>query len=266
MAYTVKQVTRMSRVSVRTLHFYDEVGLLKPAYVGANGYRFYEEPQLLTLQQILFYRELGFELKQIKRILSRADFEKIAALQSHRKVLRKNLARTQTLIHTIDKTIEHLKGKKKMKSQEMFVGFDPEQQARHEQYLINRFGETMKEGIAQSKIKVKDWKAADWQNAGLAFHQICADLASAMKRNLPEDSPQVQTIIRRHHGWLKLFWTPTRKSYVGHSQLILDSELRKALRSARPTPPGVPGPGHPNLRRTRTEMMLMRVETCSVSS
>src|SRR6476659_1552079 len=91
MAYTVKQVALMSGVSVRTLHFYDETGLLKPAYLGANGYRFYEEPQLLILQQILFYRELGFELKQIKRILGRAKFDKVAALQSHRKVLQKKL-------------------------------------------------------------------------------------------------------------------------------------------------------------------------------
>ena len=60
-AYSVKQVARLSGVSVRTLHFYDEAGLLKPAYHTANGYRFYEEPQLLMLQQILFYRELGFE-------------------------------------------------------------------------------------------------------------------------------------------------------------------------------------------------------------
>src|SRR5229473_6228439 len=123
MAYTVKQVAAMSGVSVRTLHFYDETGLLKPAYLGANGYRFYEEPQLLTLQQILFYRELGFELKQIQTILSRADFEKVAALQSHRKVLKNNLARMHTLIETIDKTIEHLKGTKQMKSEEMFLGF-----------------------------------------------------------------------------------------------------------------------------------------------
>src|SRR5262245_38712639 len=123
MAYTVKQVAKMSGVSVRTLHFYDETGLLKPAYVGANGYRFYEEPQLLTLQQILFYRELGFELKQIKRILGRRDFEIVAALQSHRKVLQKNLAQTRRLIETIDKTIRHLKGTRKMKRQEMFVGF-----------------------------------------------------------------------------------------------------------------------------------------------
>src|ERR1044071_4571502 len=117
MAFTVKQVARMSGVSVRTLRFYDETGLLKPAYHGTNGYRYYEEPQLLMLQQILFYRELGFELKQIKRVLGRRDFEKSAALQSHRKVLEKKLGHTRTLIETIDKTIEHLKGKKKMKSE-----------------------------------------------------------------------------------------------------------------------------------------------------
>ncbi len=121
MAYTVKQVSRMSGVSVRTLHFYDETGLLKPARQGANGYRFYEEPQLLTLQQILFYRELGVELKQIKEILGRADFEKVAALQSHREVLQENLARTGSLFDTIDKTIDHLKGTSKMKSEEMFA-------------------------------------------------------------------------------------------------------------------------------------------------
>src|SRR5215208_5024208 len=123
MAYTVKQVAAMSGVSVRTLHFYDEVGLLKPAYVGANGYRFYEEAQLLTLQQVLFYRELGFELKQIQRILGRADFEKVAALRSHRQVLQKSLVRTRRLIETVDKTIEHLKGTKRMKGKDMFVGF-----------------------------------------------------------------------------------------------------------------------------------------------
>src|SRR5581483_835643 len=121
--YTVKQVAAMSGVSVRTLHYYDETGLLTPLRNGANGYRMYGEPQLLMLQQILFYRELGFELKEIERILSRADFEKVAALESHRKVLEEKLARTRTLIETVEKTIKHLKGKRMMKSEEMFVGF-----------------------------------------------------------------------------------------------------------------------------------------------
>src|SRR5215475_4156042 len=155
MDYTVKKLAGIAGVSVLTINFYDEVGVLKPAYLGANGYRFYEEPQLLTLQQILFYRELGFELKQIKRILGRPGFDRIAALESHRKVLRKNLARTRQLIATIDHTIEHLKGTKKMKSQEMFEGFSPEVQAKHEQYLINRCGEGMREAIAESKNRVK---------------------------------------------------------------------------------------------------------------
>lgn len=121
--YTVKQVARLSGVSVRTLHFYDEVGLLNPAYQAPNGYRVYEEAQLLMLQQILFYRELGFELKQIREILGRPDFEKVTALLSHRKVLEENLARTRTLLHTIDKTTEHLKGGKQMTKEEIFAGF-----------------------------------------------------------------------------------------------------------------------------------------------
>jgi DNA-binding transcriptional MerR regulator len=146
MAHTVKQVAEMSGVSVRTLHFYDETGLLKPARHGANGYRFYEEPQLLILQQILFYRELGFELKQIKGILGRADFEKVAALQSHRKVLKEKLARTRTLMETIDKTIEHLRGTKEMQSKEMFLGFSVAPGK-------DRFGEHIKLGGERMIVK-----------------------------------------------------------------------------------------------------------------
>jgi DNA-binding transcriptional MerR regulator/uncharacterized cupin superfamily protein len=123
MAYTVRQVASMSGVSVRTLHFYDETGLLRPAYVGENGYRYYEEPQLLALQQILLYREMGFPLKQIREILGREDFETLGALKSHREVLRRGLARTQRLIATIDRTINHLEGAGTMKSEELFAGF-----------------------------------------------------------------------------------------------------------------------------------------------
>jgi DNA-binding transcriptional MerR regulator len=154
MAYTVKQVAAMSGVSVRTLHFYDEAGLLKPAYLGANGYRFYDEPQLLRLQQILFYRELGFELKQIKRILGRRDFEIVSALHSHRKVLERNFTRTRTLIETIDKTIKHLKGKK-MKSEEMFVGFSVAAGKDRFNGGFNRYGTTV-----DCKVSGKDTDGA----------------------------------------------------------------------------------------------------------
>ena len=123
MAYTVKQVATMSGVSVRTLHFYDEEGLLEPAYTGSNGYRYYEEQQLLTLQQILFYRELGIELRQIRQLLGRPDFQRVDALRSHRAALEERLARTRQLLETIDHTIDHLEGRKPMKEEQIFAGF-----------------------------------------------------------------------------------------------------------------------------------------------
>jgi len=155
MAYTVNRVAAMSGVSVRTLHFYDETGLLKPAYQGTNGYRFYEEPQLLMLQQILFYRELGFELKRIKQILNRRKFEKVAALNSHRQVLENNVARTRTLIDTIDKTIRHLKGTKKMTSEELFRGFSVAAGKDRFDDGFNRYGTTV-----DCKVSGKDTDGA----------------------------------------------------------------------------------------------------------
>ena len=143
MVYTVKQVAAMSGVSVRTLHFYDETALLKPAYTKANGYRIYEEAQLLMLQQILFYRELGFELKRIKRILGQAKFQKVAALRSHRKVLEQNVTRTRTLIETIDKTLEHLKGTRKMENEELFTGFSVAAGQDRFNEGFNRYGTTI---------------------------------------------------------------------------------------------------------------------------
>ena len=124
-----------------------------------------------------------------------------------------------------------------MKSQEMFAGFDPKQQARHEQYLIDRFGEGMKERIADSKRKVKDWTKEDWEKSGWAFAAICHEMAGLMGRQLPEDSHEVQAVVRRHYKWLKQFWTPNRKSYAGHSQLIVDSDLRKAYEAHHPELP-----------------------------
>jgi len=123
MSYSVGRVAGLAGVTVRTLHHYDEIGLLTPGDRSRAGYRRYDEADLRRLQQILFYRELGFELKQIKRLLGRGDFDRIAALESHRKVLSKELSRTRKLIVTIDKTIAHLKGTKKMKKKEMFAGF-----------------------------------------------------------------------------------------------------------------------------------------------
>lgn len=123
MSYTVKKLAKISGISIRTLRFYDEIGLLKPAYYGDNNYRYYEEEQLLMLQQILFYRELSFPLNEIQRIINSDDFNKIDALISHKQVLEQDLDRTKKLIKTIDQTIAHLRGKITMRDEELFAGF-----------------------------------------------------------------------------------------------------------------------------------------------
>ncbi|MES2217616.1 MAG: MerR family transcriptional regulator [Pseudomonadota bacterium] len=123
MSYTVKKLAKLSGISIRTLRFYDAIGLLKPAYYGDNNYRYYEEEQILMLQQILFYRELGFPLNDIKRIVSSDDFNKIDALISHKQILAQSLDRTEKLIKTIDQTIAHLRGKITMRDEELFAGF-----------------------------------------------------------------------------------------------------------------------------------------------
>ncbi len=85
--FTVKQLSKLAGVTPRTLHHYDAIGLLKPSRIGANGYRYYEQESLLRLQQILFYRELGIPLEEIKKIMGRRDFDVVEALQGHRQAL-----------------------------------------------------------------------------------------------------------------------------------------------------------------------------------
>jgi MerR family transcriptional regulator, thiopeptide resistance regulator len=228
MAYTVKKLAQLSGVSIRTLHWYDEVGLLKPAYYGTNGYRYYEEEQLLVLQQILFFRELGFELKQIKKVLGRGDFDKLVALSSHRTILQKKVERTRKLIKTIDKTIEHIKGIKKMKESDFYRGFSKEKQAAYEKEIIERFGEQGKQAVEESRQNVKDWSKADWDASKKTFDQICTQLAALLEKGAKASSSEVQSVIGQHYKWLKHFWTPNKESYAAHGQFILESELRKA--------------------------------------
>jgi DNA-binding transcriptional MerR regulator len=220
MAYTVNKLAQLSGVSVRTLHFYDEIGLLKPAYYGDNNYRYYEEEQLLMLQQILFFREIGFPLNEIQRILSSNDFDKIEALTSHKTILENKLDRAQTLIKTIDKTISHLRGKVKMNDIEMYDGFDANKQQGYEKYLIDS-GTLTQEEIDASWGNAKNWKKENWEQFQQEGDEINKALVVAIHSNIKFSSAEVQSLIRKHHAWVKHFWTPTRKSYIGLGQMYL---------------------------------------------
>ena len=109
MRYSIKELAKIFSVSIRTLHWYDEIGLLKPASYQENGYRIYEEPQLLLFQQILFFRELGFKLKEIKELLASNECEKITRLSTKKETLEVTVKRLKNLIHTIDRIILKIK-------------------------------------------------------------------------------------------------------------------------------------------------------------
>ena len=112
MEYTVKQLADLAGVSPRTLHYYDQIDLLSPSKVEDNGYRNYDLSALQRLQQILFYREMGLSLKDIKTLLDTPDFDVLAALQAHKRELEKKAGRIFELLDTVDNTIGVTKSNK----------------------------------------------------------------------------------------------------------------------------------------------------------
>jgi len=222
MAYTVQKLASLSGVSVRTLHHYDEIGLLKPAYVGGNGYRYYGQEQLLLLQQILFFRNLGFELKKIREIIKKSDFDRIAALHSHRKMLTRELEKTRELIETIDNTLEHLQGKKKMKDNQFFKGLNSPKQKEYEKYLIESGRHTAEE-LNVGRKRLEKWQDKDWQKVQMAWDQLLKDYVSAIEKG--PHSPAALECVKRHLEYLQTFFKiETKKEalvekanfYLGH--------------------------------------------------
>jgi DNA-binding transcriptional MerR regulator len=223
MSYTVKQLANISGVSARTLRFYDEIGLLKPAYYGENNYRYYQQEQLLMLQQILFYRELGFALDDIQSIIQSHDFDRIDALKSHRITLEGSLERTQKLLETIDKTISHIRGRVIMRDVEMYEGFDPIKQQEYEKYLVEKGGLSQKQ-INESWDNVRGWKKSNWDAFQKEGDDVNLSLVKALDENLKPDSEKVQTIIKRHYQWVTHFWTPTQETYKGLAKMYLEHQ------------------------------------------
>ena len=192
--YTVKQLARLAGVTTRTLHYYDQIGLLCPASHGDNGYRYYDESAVLTLQQIRFFRELGFSLEQIKSILGRPDFDLLGALLGHKRLLAEKVERLNTLIDTVDKTILHIKGEIEMSDLEFYQGFDEEKQKEYSRRARERWGD-------EAMARTKDWNAYTPQqkNAILAEgHEITMGIVANMDRGY--DSPEVQYWVGRWHN------------------------------------------------------------------
>lgn len=204
--YTVKQVSELAEVSVRTLHYYDEIGLLHPSKVATNGYRYYDDTALLRLQQILFYREIGLELMHIKDILDSRDFDRIAALRAHRTVLNEKINRLQNLITTVDDTIKHLSGNTTMTKRQLFQAFSDEKQKEYEREIRLQYGPTT---VNESIKRWNNYTTAQKQAIGEEGNQVYSDLIDALEAGTPPQSAQVQSILVRWHNHLRYFYEPT---------------------------------------------------------
>lgn len=222
-ALTVKQLAAISGVTVRTLHHYDEIGLLKPAYVGENGYRYYERDQLLRLQQILFHREFGVPLNEIADLLDMEGEDRVGLLLRHRERLEAEAKRYADLIQTIDRTIAGLKGHDDMKNADLYRGFSAAKQEEYEAWLIERYGDPLKEDIARSRKAMAKMSEAEQKAAMQELHDVEQALAEGLRRGVDPASDVVDGMVRRHRAWVALAWDKPcpPEAYVGLADLYL---------------------------------------------
>lgn len=204
--YTVKQLAVLAGVTVRTLHYYDEIGLLQPANIGINGYRYYDDAAMLRLQQVLLYREFGMELMQIKDILDNPNFDLVTALRAHREVLQERIMRTENLIHTVDETIRHLEGEKPMSGKQLFEAFSEETQKQYEREARLQYDPQI---VNESIQRWNSYSKAEQERIFAEAGQIYSDMTSALEAGKAPQSAEVQAILERWHKNIFHFYEPT---------------------------------------------------------
>ena len=202
MPYTIKEIADLAGVSTRTIRYYDEVGLLSPSETGNNGYRYYDQENLLLLQQIMFLRELDVPLKEIHLILNQPGFNLLSGLEKHRIALQARAARLSRLIETVNQTIAMLQGESIMSDKDYFEGFDETQ---YEEEAKQRWGHTSQYAESQKK-----WSSySNEQKEAIKFEG--GEITMRMVGNDPglsPDDPAVQAAVGDYYAYLnKYFYT-----------------------------------------------------------
>lgn len=202
MSYTVKQLAQLAGVTVRTLHYYDEIGLLKPSFVRENGYRSYEEEDLAKLQQILFFRELDFALEDIVQIINAPGYRTLEALADQKMLLEMKRARLDNLLETIKTTMIKLNEGKNMSNEERFAAFTDDYLEKYKDEVKARWGET--EEYKQSVERAKHWTKKDIERFKAEGQDITLALAQGIEKGITH--PEVQVQIGRHFQHMNQFY------------------------------------------------------------
>jgi DNA-binding transcriptional MerR regulator len=235
--YSVKKLATLAGVSVRTLHLYDQVGLLKPSTRTTAGYRSYGEKELLKLQQILFYKELDFPLREIADILDSPDFDLVQALESHRSALQSRMSRISTMLTTIDKTITHLKNKSMLKHEELYAGLLKEKAEAWRKEAIEKWGP---DAIERSEDHLHKIGISGREKLNSESKTVTEALAALVQEDPAAE--KVQALIARHYACIRAYWgtansadTQAAAAYRGLGQLYV-SDPRFTLIDDKPAP------------------------------
>jgi DNA-binding transcriptional MerR regulator len=215
----VKEVAELTGVSVRTLHHYDEIGLLKPEEVTESGYRIYSAANLETLQQILFFRELGFSLMKIKEIVTDPDYDRNEALAFQRRMLVDKRGQLDRMIAVIDQTIRHHKGEIHMTDKEKFAGFDFTQGNPYEAEARQRWGDKAVDG---SKGPWSAVSKEEQEKLGQEMNGIYFKLADL--RHLSPESDEAQNAIKLWWEYLNRMGSYSPEAFKGLGLMYVNEE------------------------------------------
>ncbi|MGG7177005.1 MerR family transcriptional regulator [Clostridium paraputrificum] len=236
MSYKVKEVAGICGVSVRTLHHYDQIGLLKPKQITSAGYRIYTDSDLERLQQILFFKELDFNLQDIKNILDNPSFDRKLALKTHRELLIEKRERIERIIKSVDNTIESIEGEKKMSKKDMFDGFDmskiEEHKAKYAEETKEKYGDS--DAYKESEKKTGKYSKEDWSRVMGEANEIYNKIANLMERG-PEDE-EVQKLVEEWRNHItKNFYNCTPEIFAGLGQMyVYDERFTKNIDKVKP--------------------------------
>ncbi|MEL7565469.1 MAG: MerR family transcriptional regulator [Dehalobacterium sp.] len=225
MEYTVQKLGRLAGISTRTLRYYDEIGILKPARINSSGYRIYGQEEVDRLQQILFYRELGVSLEKIKEIITDPNFDGVTALKEHREKLLEKREQLDLLIANVNKTIALTEGRIKMTDKEKFEGFKQklidDNEKKYGAEIRAKYGD---ETVNRSNQKLKDMTREQYQEIERLSAQVMDTLNQAFKTGDPAGE-LAQKAADLHRQWLSYYWNSyTKEAHAGVAQMYVDDE------------------------------------------
>lgn len=223
MEYTVQKLGRLAGVSTRTLRYYDEIGILKPARINSSGYRIYSKAEVDRLQQILFYRELGVSLEGIRDMVTAPSFDGTAALREHRARLLEKREQLDLLIANVEKTIAFTEGRITMSDKEKFEGFKQkmidENESKYGKEIREKYGE---EQVQKSYKKFKGMTQEEYA----AVEKLGADVLETLKQAFATKDPAgelAQKAADLHRQWLSFYWDGyTKEAHAGVAQMYVD--------------------------------------------